>query len=177
MANPKWKGRVGTTSHLERFIDAMIQRYGEEAAMEKVKALAALDNRMYKSYAAVSDGLAAGEIDVTWEFLSHRPVRLIADGAPVDFVYQSPAFGLANTIAAVKTAAHPYAAALFMDFASQPETLEAMDKMEGGRVFGNKKGHYSVDTSKLADLSMYRPIPEADFKKYNRLVEELFVRR
>jgi ABC-type Fe3+ transport system substrate-binding protein len=177
MADPKWKGRAGTTTNLERFIDAMIQLYGEPEAMKKIRALAALNNRMFRSYAAASDALAAGEIDITWEFLSHRPVRLKADGAPVDFVYQTPAFGLPNTISVLKEAKRPYAAALFLEFASQPQVLEAMDKAEGGRVFGNQKGRYSVDISKLSGLAMYRPIPENEFKKYNRMVEDLFIRR
>jgi iron(III) transport system substrate-binding protein len=177
MANPKWKGRVGTTTNLERFVDAMIQSYGEAEAMKKIRALAELNNRMYKSYAAASDALAAGEIDITWEFLSHRPVRLKMDKAPVDFVYQTPAFGLANTVSVLKEAKRPYAAALFVDFASRPEVLEAMDKIEGGRVFGNRKGKYSVDVSRLSGLTMYRPISEAELKKYNRVVEDLFIRR
>jgi ABC-type Fe3+ transport system substrate-binding protein len=177
MADPKWKGRAGTTTNLERFVDTMIQIYGEADAMKKIRALAALNNRMYKSYAAASDALAAGEIDVTWAFLSHRPVRLKMDKAPVDFIYQSPALGLANTVSVLKEAKRPYAAALFIEFASQPEVLEAMDRIEGGRVFGNRKGNYSVDLSRLSGLTLYRPIPESDFKKYNRIVEDLFVRR
>ncbi len=177
MADPKWKGRVGTTTNLERFVDAMIQLFGEADAMKKIRALAALNNRMYKSYAAASDALAAGEMDITWEFLSHRPVRLKMDKAPIDFVYQAPAFGLANTVSVLKDAKRPYAAALFIEFASRPEVLEAMDRIEGGRVFGNRKGKYSVDVSRLSGLTMYRPIPEAEFKKYNRIVEDLFIRR
>src|SRR5262249_9163469 len=43
LANPKWKGRVGMNSVREQFIDAMIQIYGEKAAMQKIDALAALN--------------------------------------------------------------------------------------------------------------------------------------
>jgi iron(III) transport system substrate-binding protein len=178
VANPKWKGRVGTTILLERFIDSMVGMYGEAEAMRKLKALAALDNRMYRNYAALANGLVLGEVDLTWEFLSHRTARLKAERAPIDFNYQEgPALGLPNTIAAVKEAPHPHAAALFMEFASRPEVLEAMDKAEGGRVFGNMKGKYTVDVSRIQGLTMYRPMSEADFKKYNALVQELFVRK
>lgn len=145
--------------------------------MELVRRLAALDNRLYRSHAALSQGLAAGEFDVAWDLASHRPVGLIQKGAPVDFVFQDPLFGLGATFSVVKGARSPYAAALFMDYVTQAGPLEKLDKVEGGRFFGHLKGNF---TNRLADyprLTLYTPISADRFKELNRLAEELFVRR
>jgi iron(III) transport system substrate-binding protein len=177
LMNPKFKGRTGTTVNMERFVDAMVQVYGPQTGMEKVRALAALNSRMYKSYAAASDGFASGEVDIMWAVLAHRPVKLKAEGAPVDFVYQQPAFGSANTFSALRGSRNPYAAALFMEFTTRPEILEAMDKIEGGRMFGHRAGKFALKVSDYPNLTLYRPLPESEFKRLNRTVENLFVRR
>ena len=174
--DPKWKGRVGTTTHLESMVEGMITAYGEPAAMEKVKKLAALDNRLYRSIAALSDALAQGEIDVAWNMGAHRPSKLKAQGAPVDFVLQDPLFGQGITLSATKGAAHPYAAALFIEFATQAQTLEEVDKAEPGRFFGNQAGHYTLNVADYPRLILFAPITQAHFRELKQLTDQLFVR-
>lgn len=177
MADPKWKGRAGSTTHLENFMNGLIGGMGEPAAMELIRKLAALQPRLYRSTAALAEGLAAGEFDICWDFSAHRPVLLKQKGAPVDFVFQDPLFGVGITFSVVKGAKNPYAAALFMDHLTQAAPLESLDKAEGGRFFGHKRGNFA---NKLADnpkLALYGPIPAARFKQLNRVAEDLFVRR
>ena len=81
----KWKGRVGATANLERFMDALIQADGEKAGMAKIRKLAALQPRIYRSNAALSKALAAGEFDLAFNFNSDRPKGLKEKGAPVDY--------------------------------------------------------------------------------------------
>jgi hypothetical protein len=77
----------------------------------------------------------------------------------------------------VRGAQHPYAAALFMEFLTDPKTLEAIDKREPGIVFGNTKGTYQRPLWEFPDIAIYAPIPQADYRRQNRLIEQLFVRR
>jgi iron(III) transport system substrate-binding protein len=177
MADPKWKGRAGTTTHLESFIDVLGVERGEQPAMELAEKLAELDNRLYRSTAALSQGLAAGEFDIAWNFSAHRPVGLAAEGAPIDFVYSDPVFGLGITYSVAKGAPRPYAAALFMDYMTQADVLEQLDKAEGGRFFGHQDGEFSNNLEDYPNLFLFRPVPEERFAELNRTVENMFIRR
>lgn len=177
MADPKWKGRAGTTTHLESFIDVLGIAMGEDDAMDLVNRLAELDNRLYRSTAALSQALAAGEFDIAWNFSAHRPVGLMAEGAPVDFAFSEPLFGLGITYSVAKGTQNPYAAALFMDYMTQAEVLERLDKVEGGRFFGHTEGSFTNKLSEHPSLVLFRPVSEERFGELNRLAEELFIRR
>ena len=174
LANPKWKGRTGTVKVREPFIFAMNQIYGEKLAVEKIDRLAALESRVFPSIAALSEGLAAGEIDIAWGISGARAARLKASGLPVDFVQQDPPMTLNETMAAGRLAKNPYAAALVLEYVTAVATMEASDKVEPGRVFGNKKGTFTIPLA--ANLFVYPEIPEAQFKELNRIVERKFVR-
>ena len=177
MADPKWAGRAGGTTHLENLMHGLITAMGEQPAMELVRKLAALKPHLYRSTAALSQGLAAGEFDICYDFSAHRPVLLKQQGAPVDFVFQDPLFGVGITYSVVKGAKNPYAAALFIDYLTQAQPLEQLDKAEGGRFFGHTKGMFTNKLSDYPQLTLYTPIPAARFTELNRLAEDLFIRR
>ena len=177
VAEPKWKGRVGTTTHLETFMDSVIAAYGEKVAMEKVQRLAALDNRLYRSIAALSEALSTGEVDLVWAIGAYRAHQLKTKGAPVDFVFQDPLTAIAFTISTMRGARHPYAAALLMEYLTDARTLERMDKLEGGRAFGNRKGTYANPLSQFPKILISRAIPPDRFKELNRTAQQLFIRR
>ena len=174
LAQSKWKGRAGTVKVREPFVDAYIEFYGEKAAMEKIDALAALDNRIYPSIAALSEGLGAGEIDVAWGISGARAARLKESGRPVDFVFQQPPMTLNETMAVGRLTKHPYASALLMEFVTDVKTMEASDKIEKGRVFGHTKGNFTIPLAK--DMFVYRELPDARYKELNRIVERKFIR-
>jgi iron(III) transport system substrate-binding protein len=176
LGQPKWKGRVGMPKVREQFLDAMITLYGDKTAMQKVDALAALNNRAYASIAATAEALGAGEVDMAWGVSGARAERLKASGAPVAYVIQDPPMTLNETMAVVKLGQHPYAAALFLDLMSQASTMEATDKIEPGRTFGNIKGKYAIPLSSIPNLFVYRPIPPARYRELNRIVEDKFLR-
>jgi iron(III) transport system substrate-binding protein len=177
VADPKWKGRVGTTSHLEALSEGLISALGRDKAMPLIDKLAALNNRLYPSIAALADGLAQGEIDMAWNMGAHRSVRLKSQGAPVDFNMQDPLLGQGITISVIKGARHPYAAALFMEVLTRATTLESLDRAEGGRVFGNTKGHYQIDLKNLPRLTIFQPITPKRYAELGRMTESKFLRR
>jgi iron(III) transport system substrate-binding protein len=175
LAQPKWKGRAGTVKVREPFIDAFIEFYGEKAAMEKIDALAALDNRVYPSIAALSEGFGSGEIDIAWGISGARAARLKESGRPVDFVFQQPPMTLNETMGVGRLTRHPYAAALLLEFVTDVKTMEASDKIEHGRVFGHTKGTFTIPLA--PDVFVYRELSEARYKELNRIVERKFIRR
>lgn len=177
VANPKWKGKAGTTSHLEAMMDGLQAAMGEAKANALIDRLSALDNKLYPSIAALSDALSAGEIDVAWNFGAHRPVRLKAQGAPVDFVFQDPMLALGITASIIKGAPNSYGAALLMEYMTEAATLEALDKAEGGRIFGVKGGTFAIDATKLPKVTFFRSIKEDRFAQLRSVAEAKFLRR
>jgi iron(III) transport system substrate-binding protein len=177
LMNPKWAGRTGTVLDLEGTIDGFIKLFGEEEGMKKVDRLAALQNRTYPSIGALNSAIASGEIDIAWHLGGYRAGALKAKGVPVDFVFEDPTFAVTDSISVAKEAPHPYAAALFMEYMTSPQTLEAMDKTEPGRLFGNLKGSYSNSLKDFPNLYVLTPLDKARYKELNRIVEDKFVRR
>jgi iron(III) transport system substrate-binding protein len=177
VANPKWKGKAGTTSHLEAMMDGLQAAMGEAKANAIIDRLAALDNKLYPSIAALSDALSAGEIDVAWNFGAHRPVRLKAQGAPVDFVFQDPMLALGITASVIKGAPNSYGAALLMEYITETATLQALDKAEGGRIFGIKGATFTIDAAKLPKVTFFRSIKEERFAQLRSVAEAKFLRR
>ncbi len=175
--NPKWKGRLGTVTNLERVIDRYQAIYGETKGLAKIEALAANQNRLYPSIGALSSALAAGEIDVAWGVGAYRAIGLKKSGAPVDFVIQKPTFAIGDAVAVAKGAARPYAGALFVDFLTRAESQEKIDKSEAGRLFGNTKGNYALSLKDFPDLMVFPAVPPAKMRDLNRIVERLFVRK
>jgi hypothetical protein len=66
--------------------------------MDLIKGLAAQRNRLYQSHAALSDALAAGEIDVAWGLIAARAIELGAKGAPVAYTLSDPQMAEGNTL-------------------------------------------------------------------------------
>jgi iron(III) transport system substrate-binding protein len=153
VADQKWKGRAGTTTHLENLMNGIMMVMGEEKGMALIKKLAANEPQLYRSTAALSQGIAAGEVDLAYDFSGHRPVLLQKQGAPIDFVFQDPLLGIGITFSVVKSAKHPYAAALYMDYLTQEKPQEALDQAEGGRFFGNTKGKFQNNLANYPNLT------------------------
>ena len=178
LANGPWKGRVGTTAHIDQLIGGMVITYrGEKGMMPLLEKLAALDNRMFPTHSALSDGFAAGEVDIVWNLVSARPILLKSKGAPVDWVFMDPLYAESNALMLLKDTKKPYAAALFYDVMLSPEVLEASDKWDAGRLFGNKKGKYEQNIDKFPSLVIYPPVSNEDVRSWTALKEKLFIRR
>src|SRR3546814_18305305 len=95
--DPMWKGRIGTTTHLEDTLNALMAIYGEDEGLAKAEKLAAVDNRLFRSHAAMADGLAAGEVDLVWDTVGSRPMDLKKKGSPVDWDMPDPLLTDGNT--------------------------------------------------------------------------------
>jgi hypothetical protein len=81
------------------------------------------------------------------------------------------------TISIVRGAKKPYAAALFMDFLLEAETLQKLDVLEGGRLFGNREGKFKYSLASVPAVLIYPPIPKKRFEELNQLAERMFIRK
>lgn len=177
LADPKWKGRLGTTSHLESLFDGLEQAMGEAPANALIDKLGVQQNRLYPSMAALSDGLSTGEVDVAWNLGAHRPVNLKEKGAPIEFVFSDPLLGVGITVSVLKDAPNSYAAALLMEFATEVATLQILDeRLKGGLLFGNLKGTYALDLKKFSSVTFFGEIEKARFARLSRTAEQKFLR-
>ena len=176
LGDAKWRGRMGTTTHLEDLLNAVFTRMGEDKGTALAKSLAEQRNRLYRSHAALSDALAAGEVDIAWDLIAARPIELAGKGAPVGYVLTDPPMAEGNTISIGRDTARPYAAALFLDVMLSPEVLESSDRWSPGRIFGNRKGRFSIPRERYNGLYIFPALSPQRYKQLNRLAEDLFVR-
>ena len=176
LTDPKWRGRMGTTTHMEDFLNGLFTKVGQDKGMELVKGLAAQRNRLYQSHAALSDALAAGEVDIAWGLIAARPIELARKGAPVAYALSDPQVAEGNTLSIGHDTTKPHAAALFLDVMLSPEVLEASDRWQPGRIFGNRKGNFAIARDRTAELFIFPALSPQRYKELNRLAEELFVR-
>lgn len=179
LTQPKWKSRLGTTSNMESLIDSLETELGKDGAQKLIDGLAAQNNRLYPSQAALSDGLSVGEVDAVWNIGTQRPISLKSAGAPIDYVFPKPLFGLGLTVSVLAGAPNTYAGALLMESISQASTQENADKgkMKGATVLGNTKGDYTLKLEALPPLTLYQSIEQARFGQLSRLAERKFLRR
>ncbi|MSP89660.1 MAG: extracellular solute-binding protein [Alphaproteobacteria bacterium] len=178
LAAGPWRRRVGTTAHIDQLIGGLMVTHGTETKMTPVlEKLAALENRMFPTHSALSDGLASGEVDIVWNLVSSRPILLKSKGAPVDWAFMDPLYAESNALMLLKDTKKPYAAALFYDVMLSAEVQEASDKWDAGRLFGNRKGKFATSIDQLPSLVIYPPISTEDVRKWNMLKEKLFIRR
>ena len=176
LADLTWKGRVGTTTHLEDFLNGAFTVLGEDKGRALAKSLGVLNNRLYRSHAALSDALAAGQVDLAWGLVAGRPIELKAKGAPVAWNLGDPQFAEGNTISIGRDTEKPYAAALFLDVMLSADTLQASDAWQGGRIFGNRKGKYALSLDQYPSLFIFPALSRERYRELNRLAEEIFVR-
>jgi len=179
LVQAKWKSRLGTTSNMESLIDGLEADLGKDGTQKLIDGLAAQNNRLYPSQAALSDGLSVGEVDAVWNIGTQRPISLKSAGAPIDYAFPKPLFGLGLTVSVLAGAPNTYAAALLMESISQASTQESADngKMKGATVLGNTKGSYTLKLEALPPLTLYQSIDQARFGQLSRLAERKFLRR
>jgi len=85
-----------------------------------VEEMASQEPTFYPSAAVMNEAIAAGEIAVGGFATAVDLVQLQESGAPVDFVVPDPAWTAQNLFYIPKSAGHPNAAQVFMDFFASP---------------------------------------------------------
>ncbi len=147
LADPKWKGKismeVGDVDWFTTLFDYYIaQGKSEEEASDLFKRLAA-NAKVVKGHTVQGELLSAGQFWVGLSLYSHTVDKATKKGAPVawkaaDGSFVQPLVVRPNGEALMKTATHPAAALLFMDFELAEGQQVIRDATRIGSVAGGE---------------------------------------
>ena len=166
LLNPRWKGQMmwstSRGSGAPQFVGNILVSMGQEAGKAYLQKLK--QQNIAKSTASarqILDLVIAGEYPLSVQIFNHHAHISKAAGAPVEWHPLEPVTATNNSIGLVKTAPHPHAAMLFMDFVLS---------RKGQRVFqaANYLPAHPEVPALQADLK-----PGVRFKKANYLSPEL----
>jgi iron(III) transport system substrate-binding protein len=136
LAHPRWKGRLGIEAEDEDWFAMVVKDLGEEAGLRTFRDIVRVNGLSVRRGHTLLAGLvASGEIPLALTTYSHGAEKMKQKGAPVEWFAITPAIGRANGIGIARTAPHPHAAALFVDFMLSPEAQAILQK--GGYVPAN----------------------------------------
>lgn len=131
LLDPYWKGKIGLDPLPNNFIRGTLKAFGEKKALEFFQRLLdTQDIQFRRGRTLQTQFLAAGEFAASPELRLSLLKELKAANAPVDFHFAHP---FPVTLAATgifKTAPHPHAAALFIDYWLSKEGQEFMASRE-----------------------------------------------
>lgn len=132
LLDPKWKGKIawrvgGGDTGAELFVTNLRLLWGDAKAEDYIRKLAKQDVVGYTSSARqLVNQVMAGEYAIALNIFLHHPLISARKGAPVAPDPMEPIPALNGTVLMAKTAPHPYAAMLLIDF---------MLSKEGQRTF------------------------------------------
>jgi iron(III) transport system substrate-binding protein len=126
LADPKWKGRVSMELGDVDWFTAMHDYYVEEQGKSEeeftdLMTQIAANSQIAKGHTTQGELLSAGQFDITVSSYSHTIDKAADEGAPVAWKPANgdplqPLIVRPNGIGLVKTATHPCAATLFVDY-------------------------------------------------------------
>lgn len=133
LANPKWKGKLCLEdSDFEWFVG--LQNFmGKEKALDLFKRIAANQPAVRNGHGLVSDLVAAGECPIAINNYGNQVARAQKKGAPTDFIAINPVVTIVAPAVISKSAPHPNAAKLYVNWITSKEGQEFIVK-NGGRI-------------------------------------------
>jgi ABC-type Fe3+ transport system substrate-binding protein len=130
LLNPKWRGKMAwngfpTSSGMGGFVGTVLAEMGEEKGRAYLRELAKQNIAPLRGAAReVLDQVIAGEYAIALQIFNHHAVISAKKGAPVDWIKMEPATGTLSVLSIHKSAPHPNAAKLLVDFIISREGQE-----------------------------------------------------
>jgi iron(III) transport system substrate-binding protein len=127
LLDPKWRGKLAwngfpTASGMGGFVGTVLAEMGEEKGRAYLRELAKQHvANLPGSAREVLDQVIAGEYAVALQIFNHHAVISARKGAPVDWIKMEPATETLSVISVHKSAPHPNAAKLLVDFITSKE--------------------------------------------------------
>jgi iron(III) transport system substrate-binding protein len=116
LLDPYWKGKLVMDPLPNSFIKGALKVYGEAKALDLFKRLVDEQGVQFRRGRTMQmQLLAAGEFPAAVEIIIAHIKRLKTQGAPVNYHYVYPTPLTVSPVSILKSAPHPYAAALFVD--------------------------------------------------------------
>jgi len=157
LTQPKWNGKILMGSNNYEWFGNMVKILGEEKGMNLMRRLNGQNLMLREGNSLILQLLLAGEGFVSIAANVDSVEELKAKGAPIDWLGLEPTISRLHPIALARTAQHPNAAKLYIDFILSKEAQEIItkefigisDRPDVKRVFTREglKLHY-------ADLSL-----------------------
>ncbi|HEY3303371.1 MAG TPA: ABC transporter substrate-binding protein [Candidatus Binatia bacterium] len=138
LLDPYWKGKLVMDPLPNNFIKGALKVYGETKSLDLFKRLVEEQGVQFRRGRTMQiQLLAAGEFPAAAENLIAHIKRLKSQGAPVNYHYIYPTVLTVSPVSIVKSAPHPHAAALFVDYLLSREGQTVM--AEAGYSVAQKK--------------------------------------
>ncbi len=129
LLNPKWQGKVGLDDKQYIWFDGMLDALSREKGLAYMKRLAGQQINFRSGNTLLANLLAAGEFAVLINTRPETIDELKEKGAPVEWVGAKPTTANVLPIAMAKSAQHPNAGKLFMDFMLSEEGQKLLSSM------------------------------------------------
>ena len=119
---PRWRGRkMSLDRDAGDIFGALLDGWGEKEGIDYFRKLAKQEILIRSGYTLQAQLLAAGEVEIVpWSHLQ-RPLLMADSGAPLGIGFLEPVVSKAQVLLLARRAAHPHAAALFIDWALSEE--------------------------------------------------------
>jgi iron(III) transport system substrate-binding protein len=172
LLNPKWKGNMFLDDESYEWFAVLLKHFGREKGLQYMKTLAKQDLRMVRGRTAQSQLIAAGERPLGIVLSGHTVWELKTKGAPLEGVILDPYLAQANKLMLARHAPHPYAAALFIDWALSEDGQSMITTF--GRVVARKgvKQRFPELVEKesfLVDVDFIGPVLDQSGKEFSQI--------
>ncbi|HZA56550.1 MAG TPA: extracellular solute-binding protein [Candidatus Udaeobacter sp.] len=130
LVDPKWKGgQLSFDNEAYGMLQGLIRAWGREKAIAYFKRIAAIEPSLKRGNTERVALAAAGEYPLTVSY-NQTFERMVARGAPIDWLPLEPAVVSAFPIMIAAKAPHPNAARLYYDFSLSKEGQEMLTGMQ-----------------------------------------------
>jgi iron(III) transport system substrate-binding protein len=183
LLNPKWKNDISIDTEPEQAVFAWLLDWGEAKTVEYMKALMRNGAVPRRGHTLQVQLLCSGETKIAVEVYPARIAQMKHEkGCPLEMVFPNPTPGsLGSHSGIAKSAAHPHAAALYLDYILSAEGAAALAKNGGLPARKGVKGAYE-EVSNLEEkgirMILIGPdkMPVVKDKGY-KLIEEIIIRK
>jgi iron(III) transport system substrate-binding protein len=132
LLRPRWKGKLAMDSQSYFWFGALLQHMGDDATIKLMRALNEQNLHHVRGRRLLTQLVAAGEYDLAVETNLNSVLSMSQQGAPVWFAPVRTLFLRPSFLFMTRTAPHPHAAALLIDYLLSEEgqkILAAHDRM------------------------------------------------
>ncbi|MFI5266767.1 MAG: ABC transporter substrate-binding protein [Chloroflexota bacterium] len=132
--SPRWKDKLSIDSEDYAWAGFIKATMGDQKGTDFLKKLAAQNPRILSSRTNQLNLLTAGEFDASVALFDYSVIAAKKKGAPVDYAYLRPTMVAGEPLLADKTAPHPNAALLFIDWLFSKDGLQILADSTGRMV-------------------------------------------
>jgi iron(III) transport system substrate-binding protein len=183
LLNPKWKNDISIDTEPEQAVFAWLLDWGEAKTVEYMKALMRNGAVPRRGHTLQVQLLCSGETKIAVEVYPARVAQMKHEkGCPLEMVFPNPTPGsLGSHSGIARSAAHPHAAALYLDYILSAEGATALAKHGGLPARKGVKGAYE-EVSNLDEKGIRMVLvgpdkmPVVKDKGY-KLIEEIIIRK